>query len=150
MEQYALYVLLKNIIKDINNKYTVSFNDMDFNKENSVGIYIRGGEVSQYRDISTGRYYNYVSRVQFLLQGGKTVNSLYDVLSLASELRDRLIILNNTNHSIVADNKIIKDNLTIDLGLVKLLGDVNFTEKTSQGLPKYSINFKINYIIKED
>lgn len=149
MEQYALYILLKNIIKEINSNYSISFNDMDFNKENSIGIYIKGGEVSNYRDLSDGRYYNYIARVQFMLQGGKTLDSLERVLYTGSNLRDRLITMSNTSHNILADNKIIHDNLKLSLGLVKLLGDVNFDSKTSQGLPKYSINFKINYYIKE-
>lgn len=149
MEQYALYLAIKKIIKELNNNYNISFNDMDFNKENSIGVYIKGGEVSNYRNISTGDYYNYIARVQLLLQGGKTVDSLYNLLNLASNIRNEIIHRSNSNMIILSDNKILKSDIEINFGLIKLLGDVSFDSKTSQGLPKYSINIKINYFIKE-
>lgn len=151
MEQFALYLILKNIIKDIDidNKYTISFNDMDFNKPYSLGIYVKGGEVSQYRQLGTGQYLNYVNRVQLIIQGDRSNEGLADTLRIASKIRNTFVILNNKNIDVPENSFFEGQTLQIQLGLVKLLGEVNFNNKTAQGLPVYSINFKFNYFLKE-
>lgn len=148
MEQYVLYVLIKNIIKDLtDNKYSVSFNDMDFNKPESIGIYIKGGEVPKYRNLSTGNYFNFIHRVQIVLQGNNTNEGLFGVLDAATKIRNYMVVQNNTLHT-VNDPKLGEDDIDIQIGLVKLLGETNFNNKTSQGLPVYSINFKIQYYVR--
>lgn len=149
MEQYILFVVLKDIIKDLSdNKYAMTFNDMDFNKPNSIGVYIKGGEVSQYRELSTGNYYNYINRVQLVLQGDRTNESLVSLLKLATRIRSYMVLLSNASLDVPENKNIEEQGQKIQFGLVKLLGEVNFNNKTSQGLPVYSINFKFQYTIR--
>lgn len=164
MEQYVLYLILKNIIKDFDSNFKCTFNDMDFNKPYSCGIYVKGSDISKYRDIAKGNYYNYIARVQFILQGDTTGESLQSVLRLASKIRNSVPTYINNIYNLqqsinmdINNNIIINNDYTIDnedtsnislmLLMVRLLGEVNFIGKTTQGLPRYTINFNISYNI---
>lgn len=165
MEQYALYLALKNILLSLSDEFKYSFNDMDSNGKNVAGIYIKGAEPSKYRSISDGSYYNYVSRVQLLYQGDNNNNSLMNMLILVSKVRDALIRASNRiyttspqisymGNSIVFRNKNEplreeEEEVKVILTKVDLIGEVDFKGKTGQGLPKYSLNFKINYSLIE-
>ena len=158
MEQYVLYLVLKEIAKELDSGFGYSFNDMDSNADNVSGIYIKGAEPSQYRTIGSGEYFNIVNRVQFLIQGGLDNDSLMRCLNLGSKLKDTLI--RTSNRYIIAPSKIGKDvngqiviakegqtleSLTVVLTKVDLLSDLVSLGKSEQGRPRYSINFKINY-----
>lgn len=165
MEQYALYLALKNILLSLSDEFKYSFNDMDSNGKNVAGIYIKGAEPSEYRSISDGSYYNYISRVQLLYQGDNNNNSLMSMLILVSKVRNALIRASNRiyttspqisymGNSIVFRNKNEpfreeEEEVKVILTKVDLLGEVDFKGKTGQGLPKYSLNFKINYSLIE-
>lgn len=160
MEQFALYLFLKSIVNSIDDSIKCTFNDMDFNKPNSCGIYIKGSEQSSYRDIATGHYFNYGARVQFLLQGANSEDSLFNILNVASKIRDTLVLSCNKLYdidtkvhmmqdgTIIIDNESTEDNISVRIILIHLLGEVDFKGKTTQGLPKYSINFKILYNVE--
>ena len=158
MKQYVLYLVLKEIAKELDSGFGYSFNDMDSNADNVSGIYIKGAEPSQYRTIGSGEYFNIVNRVQFLIQGGLDNDSLMRCLNLGSKLKDTLI--RTSNRYIIAPSKIGKDvngqiviategqtleSLTVVLTKVDLLSDLVSLGKSEQGRPRYSINFKINY-----
>lgn len=158
MEQYVLYLVLKEIAKELNSNFEYSFNDMDSNKDNVAGIYIKGAEPSQYRTLKDGVYYNIINRVQFLIQGGLDNNSLMNSLRLGSNLKETLI--RASNRYIIAPSKIGVDEdgqikiqedgetlqgLTVVLTKVDLMSDLVSLGKSEQGRPRYSINFKINY-----
>lgn len=150
MEQYYIYLLLKQLVKEMDDRYTITFNDMDFNKPFSIGIYVKQAEPSDYREVKTGKYWNIKSRVQFVMQGPNTGNmSLFSLLELASKIKGKLVTYCNSVWEL--DNP-IKDFIPTDkvelaISLTELLGDVDFKGKTAQGLPKYSLNFKIYYQI---
>ena len=158
MEQYVLYLILKEIAKQLDSNFNYSFNDMDSNADNVCGIYIKGAEPSQYRTISDGEYYNIINRVQFFIQGGLDNNSLMNCLKLGSNLKDTLI--RSSNRYIVAPSKIGKDgdgkiviatdgqtldSLTVVLAKVDMLSDLVNIGKSEQGRPRSSINFRMNY-----
>lgn len=158
MEQYVLYLVLKELVKEFNSQFKYSFNDMDSNADNVAGIYIKGAEPSQYRTLSDGQYYNIINRVQFLIQGGLDNDSLMNCLRLGSNLKDALI--SASNRYIIAPSKIgcnedgqivitedgqTLQSITVVLTKVDLLSDLVSLGKSEQGKPRYSINFKINY-----
>lgn len=161
MEQYILYLVLKGIIKGLNSKYKISFNDMDENGVDVIGVYIKGAEPSQYRELSTGRYYNYSARAQILIQCDNNSNSLFELLNLATKIRDAMISTSNVIYNNIPDVKYIDGDYrkinkdtdaegeSVNLGLssVSLLGETDFKGKTSQGKARYSLNFKIHYFI---
>lgn len=158
MEQYVLYLILKELAKELDNNFKYSFNDMDSNADNVCGIYIKGAEPSQYRTLKEGVYCNTVNRVQFLIQGGLDNNSLMSSLSLGSKLKDALI--RASNRYIIAppevgydeEGNIVKaktgeilNRITVVLTKVDMLSDLVNIGKSEQGRPRYSINFKIYY-----
>ena len=161
MEQYALYLVMKKKVLELSNKFTCSFNDMDFNKPNVIGIYIKSGGTPSERALSDGGYYNYRARVQFIIQGDNSKQSLMDVLDIASSLRNTLSLCSNSSELLERANceltwyndKIVYDpthqiegyNILVTLCEVSLLGEVDFKGKSGQGLPKYSINFIMEY-----
>lgn len=163
MEQYALYLVMKQKLNEIDDTLKCSFNDMDSNAANVVGIYIRGGSTPKDRELATGEYFNYTARVQFLLQGDNSKNSLMKIMSTASSLRKALIRCSNLGFSVNEQLKWVDGNVVYDpedklggndisvlLTKVSLLGEVDFKGKTTQGLPKYSINFMVEYYCKEE
>lgn len=158
MEQYVLYLILKEIAKELDNGFKYSFNDMDSNADNVTGIYIKGAEPSQYRTLSNGEYFNIINRVQFLIQGGLDNDSLMRCLNLGSNLKNTLI--RASNRYIIAPSKVRKDEngqivlikdeqtaegLKVVLTKVDMLSDLVNLGKSEQGRPRYSINFRINY-----
>jgi len=159
LEQYVLYLVLKDIVNSINDTFKTSFNDMDSNKDNVVGIYIKGSEPSKYRSLADGRYLNIVNRVQFLIQGGLDKNSLMNSLKLASKIRKSLITTCNAtieapSQIAIRDDEIIVDNdnteSSVEVIITKfdILGDVTSLGKSEQGKPRYSINFRVNYTVR--
>lgn len=137
MEQYVLYLYLKNLILSLSDKFSITFNDMPLDKDMSVGIIIRGGEPSPYRDLASGQYAETISRVQFLLQGDLSSNSLFEILKLSSKLKDTLNSTFNKKQDV--------DGSTLVIMSCSMLGDVTSTGKTKQGRPVYSLNYKIKY-----
>lgn len=160
MEQYALYLVMKDQVKTIDSNYKCSFNDMDSNAPKVIGIYVKSGGTPRKREISTGKYFNYTARVQFLIQGDNSKDSLMTTMQLASSLRNTLIcdsnLVKDINEQVKwVDGKCVYDptnklggsDIQVTLCKVSLLGEVDFKGKTGQGLPKYSINFRIEYYL---
>ena len=160
MEQYALYQALKKFLSDLINNYSVTFNDMNELKDNSIGVYVSAPEVSNKRELATGKYDNIINRVQFLLMGDLTQGGLIRLLQTASGIRDRLIIQNNqplpvppivqfntsTNKiEIVQSQSDTHSDISIMLTKVTATSDLVFLGKTSQGRPLYSMNFRMAY-----
>lgn len=161
MEQYALYLALKSIIVGLGGNYKYSFNDMDLNGKNVAGIFIKGAEPSEYRAVASGKYYNYSSRVQILIQGDNNNSSLMDMLGHISKVRETLIVASNGIYNTTpqikwidgeiqynSDGTLQGDDVYVRLNKVDLLGEVDFKGKTGQGLPKYSLNLKVYYSIQ--
>lgn len=160
MEQYILYLQLKEIIKELDSKYKCTFNDMDLRKDNAIGIYIKGGDVSKYRSLSTGEYYNSINRVQFLIQGGLNNKDLMNALSMGNKIKITLSKTNNRSYT-VASKLNINEDMTVEekkeneedqlinliISKVSLLSDLTSLGKTVEGRPLYSINFRIEYNI---
>lgn len=156
MEQYILYLYLKSVLKSINDVFKCSFNDMDMNKGNVCGIYIKGGEPSEYRDLASGNYINNTARIQFLLQGSDSTQSLFDVLDAVSKLKKALVISSNTVYNLSeSDIENLNSKLSstkyegvkLFINLTRLLGEVDFKGKTSQSLPRYSLNLHTYYSV---
>lgn len=159
MEQFVLYLVIKQIINSINSKFKVSFNDMSITSEYVIGVYIKGSPTSSYRSLSTGRLYNYGARIQVVGQGGRDKAGLMELLDLMSKLRDIVIRAPNTTYSDIdgvsmVDGDIVLGNegssLNLTLAQTRLLGEVNFDGVSEQDLPKYSLNLQTFYFIKED
>lgn len=163
MEQYALYLVMKQQLLNIDSSFKCSFNDMDSNRPNSVGIYVKSGGTPRRREISTGSYYNYMARVQFDILGDNSKTSLMNVLSLASRLRNTLQNSSNkvfyvqdeqikwVNGAIVydPDGSLVGSDIEVILCKVALLGEVDSKGKTGQGLPRYSLNIRAEYYVKD-
>ena len=158
MEQYILYLVIKSLILSIDNSYTITFNDRNENGADTVAVYIRGGEVSMYRELSTGDYFNIGARVQILIQSDDTKSSLIKMLGLATKLKKGLVRTNNKEFQNIdgltdlmsAPFDCQASNLILGISDVKLLGEVNFSGKNTQGKPKYDINFNFDYYIRTE
>lgn len=160
MEQFALYLVLRDLFKKWGVALSPSFNDVDSNGRNVMGVFIRSGGASKYRNIASGKYYNYSSRVQVLLYGDLSSNSLMDVLSAAGIIRNNIVQENNSEHLItskfrfndgnlvyVGSEEELSEDVIVRFARVSLLSEVSFVGKTTQGVPRYSLNFKVNYSI---
>lgn len=163
MEQYALYLILRDIVASTGCMFKCSFNDMNSNADNVTGIYIKGAEPSSYRTLGDGEYYNIINRVQFLIQGGLDNSSLMSCLRLGSDLKNTLIkssnkIINATDKiGLDGDSRIILSSdvtagqkltsIKVILAKVDMLSDLVNIGKSEQGRPRYSINFRIHYEI---
>lgn len=158
MEQYVLYLVMKFIIREITDKFSISFNDMDEVKENSIGIFIRGGSISPYRVLATGGIMSLGARVQIIVHGDRSKNGLMNLLSLMSKIRDRVAVSPNSMFSHVDGVSIVdgsiessEEGVPVDcfISRTSLLGEPTFIGYTKQDLPRYSFNFHVFYSIKE-
>lgn len=161
MEQYALYLVIKKLIKDAGFSGSITYNDYDSNKDNVVGVIIKGGSSPKYRELGHGKYYGFTSRVQILMQSGLSKNSLINALELSSKVREVLTsdVLNNIYqptgiHEVQGKLKLIEKNSTeegniVNLGIssTHMIGDIDFKGKTGQTRSVYSLNMLINYFI---
>lgn len=161
MEQYALYLILKDIINKLGYNFKISFNDYDINGDNIIGILFKSGNNPEYRELSTGKYYGYSNRIQLVIQSSYTKDSLITTLNLIKNIRDILTsdILNNiykVDSLKYIANKIIEvdtnnsegDDVYVGVTKTHLIGDVDFKGKTSQTRSIYSLNLNINYFLK--
>ncbi len=160
MEQYVLYLILKEMVKNLDPSFKYTFNDMDSNSDDSVGIYIKGAEPSEYRSLKDGKYFNSVNRVQFLVQGGLDNSSLLKSLKLCSKIKGTLISINNKyiqappkvgynndGEIVILGDEQDLEPINVVITKVDLLSDILYLGKSKQGRPRYSINFKITYEI---
>lgn len=160
MEQYALYLVLKDIINSLGYNFSISFNDIDINGDEVIGILIKSGSNPKYRELKTGEYAGYSNRVQILVQSSYDKGSLFSTLNLTEKIRD--VLTSDVNNNIYKlrslryiGNKLseVKNNSTegeeVSLGIssTHLVGDVDFKGKTSQTRSIYSLNLLINYYI---
>lgn len=163
MEQYVLYLLFKEILKDdlLDLGFSISFNDIDIKKNKTVGCYVRGGQVSRYRELSSGSYINVNNRVSFRTNCGLTKDELMDGLSLLNNIKYKVIKLNNkilTLSSLpvrIVDGEFVEcEGLTgsckIVISNISLLSDILFLGKTEQGISRYTLNINVVYKIMED
>jgi hypothetical protein len=163
MEQYVLYLLFKDILKDdlLDLGFSISFNDIDIKKNKAVGCYVRGGQVSRYRELSSGSYINVNNRVSFRANCGLTKDELMDGLSLLNNIKYKVIKLNNkilTLDSLpvrIVNGEFVEcEGLTgsckIVISNISLLSDILFLGKTEQGISRYTLNINVVYKIMED
>lgn len=156
MDIYVLYKIFKVILEDLD--YSITFNDRDEIKPNSLALYFRGGEVSHYRDLVEGVYVNKSTRLQVLVQSGRDHNNILKVLNDLQIIRSRLEQLNNKSYQLnegftvsngsVQYNPTSSDAITVIFIKTDVIGEINNLGKTEQGLSLYDLNFKIWYAIK--
>ncbi len=98
MEEYAIFLWLKNVfLKDEHSDFfknaDITFNDMDFNKANQIGIYIKSGLNSDIRLLNSFAYCNESVRVQIFMQGNNEdtsdngKHSTFDILRYTDYLK---------------------------------------------------------------
>ena len=162
MEEYALYCYIRDIIKNITSDFVISHNDYDLNGNNIIGVVTSGGMTPEYRNLKSGEYYNYNTRMQLILQSSLDKDDLFKLLELLSKLR--LIF----SASCINQPTLIKDVVFKDGSLVRysdqleeysdciltisrtgMIGEARFRGKTSQGKPIYVMNYNINYYFEQ-
>jgi hypothetical protein len=161
LEQYCLYLVLKDLINNIGFNYKISFNDYDINSDNIIGILFKSGNNPKYRELSTGKYYSYTNRVQLIIQSSYSKDSLIELLNLIYKIREVLTSdINNKKYKvssvkyIAGKFSLINNNTNIDgedvyvtISKTHLIGDVDFKSKTSQTRSIYSLNLMFDYFI---
>lgn len=162
IELYVLFKALKLLVEDIN--YRTTFNDIDMLMPKSLGVYIKSGEVTDYRDVTSSEYINRCARVQMVVQSDKDLKSLISSFNVLSKIRDQFLKLNNESLLLdesykfyMLENEVYMlddedDNISpqsLDVIIIKtdLLGDINSIGKNEQGMSIYDINFKMWYTI---
>lgn len=130
-----LYEFIDSILpKD----YNITWGDMDELSENSCGIYLRSGSSSFKRDLSNNVYVDSCSLV-LNIHSNKSSTGVLDGNDYACRARRALVNVVNQ----------INEKGTIHILKIDPLGNVNHLGKNIQGIPVYSINFKILYNYKE-
>lgn len=161
MEQYIVFLWIKSLLKSLNSGIAVSYNDMDFNASNVCGVYIKGADVTRYRELATSKYMNLTCRAEIVIQGGLTSDSLFNCLDLLDKFRSTAVLACNTliyvpeviyvNGGLSLASGAEEDGSAVYLFISKasLLSDINFLGKNTQGKPMYSLNLKIDFKIKK-
>jgi len=163
MEQYVLYLVFKDILTDDINElgFKMSFNDINIKEHKAIGCYVRGGVISDYRELSSGRYINVNNRVTFRVNSGLSKDELLDGLKLLNNIKykverigNRVYYLNSLNFKPENDRFVECEDSTgsckVLITKVSLLSDVLFLGKNEQGYSQYAIDLTVNYKVLED
>lgn len=165
MRQYGLFCGIKQIIKEYTSDYNITYDDMNDDKENSIGVYIRGGLNGTYRKLSTAEYVNKRDRVQIIIQSGRSKESVIKSRELGNKIEDRFPTLFNTEilldkdkcgynseHEFIIKEKGDEEELTqaaLVINKTDPQSGLIMAGKTEQGLSRYSINFIVEYYLQE-
>lgn len=153
MDVYLLYLCIKKLISNLNLDYSVSFNDMDSNGKDVVGVFIKGSTPSRYRSLSTGVYINKTARVQVLGQSKDTYDSLIEMLCFFTRLEDMISELGGVIYSTntLQDTELLSkfDEFKSIENVIILRTDTitssSYIGKSEQGLPMFDLNFEVEY-----
>lgn len=147
MEQYALFLTLKELLKDWQGQqFTFGFNDMNLNADFDCGVYIRGDKPGEYRDLTTGAYVNRVARVQFFTQSDLSAEGNIATSTFTGFIRNLLPL---TIHETVT---VTYKEQFYEVTIIKasIINDVIPLGKSEQGRARYSLNAQITYTVKEE
>lgn len=163
MQNYAMFLAVKQAITNLGCPYTeVTYDDMNTKKGNVLAIMVRNGQIPKSRKLATGEFMRRFCRVQILIQTASDKASVLAGSSFGTKLEQKMPLIFNTGYLLDA-NKIGFDD-DGDLSTIKAdiehparvwfirvdpQSDLISIGKTSQGLARYSINFKIEYSIEE-
>ena len=170
MYQYGLFLGLKAILTDLGNPFSaVTYNDMQDDRENVMGIYVRSGQYTRYRELATGQYANKRYRVQFIIQSGRSKDDILAAQKFGFKMEDRLPTVFNTEvaldtakigfddeHNLVIPEPPEEGETPVSLaqavvGIIRVnpqSGLIN-VGKTEQGLSRYSYNINVEFYIYE-
>lgn len=154
-EHYVLYKLFKHLVPS--EGFNIMYNDMKLLEPNEGGFYIKGNQVSEYRDLETGLRKEKIANVTINVSGEDTRSSN---LKLSSWLDTIVYILSQEHNMIyyVVDgiNADGEDDCTIydteqensyyiSIRQVDNLSDPIPLGKDKMNIPRYSLNLKIYY-----
>ena len=146
-EHQMLYMYVKeNIIGTVIDVCT--FNDMDVKATNNIGVYIKGSQVSNYRDLSSGKYLSRMADIVLNYNCYNTKEGIFDGISKLEAIRDKLETVNNKRVYFSNGQLSDKDNYDsfLSISQIDLMSDILYLGKNSFNIPGYSIRFKITYI----
>lgn len=160
MSEYnAIYKAIDSIIP---HDYTITWGDMDELSENSCGIFIRSGGGNTRRELS-GNVYLDSCNIVFNVHSNRSASGVLEGNDYCCKLRR--IMLDTINKVIGEEIQLWDDSKIWDdaklweessggeiLHLIYLspMGNVNPLGKNIQGIPVFSINFKLYYYYKEE
>lgn len=139
MSEYNLiYEAIDNILPDTFEK---SYGDMNYLDENVCGIFVRDGASEFIRDIANDIIIDSCNIV-FNINSSKNITGVIDGNDYCSNIRKKLIRTVNYTYE--------KDNEVLFIVRIDPIGNVNYIGKNEQGIPTYSINFRLIYKYIED
>lgn len=133
-----LYFYLKSILKEYVVDYTVTFGSLDLLEHYAVGLYLKGSGMSD-RVLDTGKYTTCTTRLTVNINTDDTSSGFSDGYKYCKYINDRLSVLNN---------KTVKDDFLF-ISSIEALSPANYIGRQDQGINKFSLNFIINYTVKQ-
>lgn len=156
MLQLILFYWLKSIIDDLDDEYTVRFNDISYSTINAkqAGIYVRGGIPYKKRILDTGETVNDFARVQVLLQTPPSTDSMVNMLNIADRLKSLIATTNNVLVNVqgfvntaegISYSGSSEDSVKLLIIKADTISSVMLEGRTSQDAIRYSMNFEMVY-----
>lgn len=163
MQNYAIFLAVKQAMTELGCPYTeITYDDMNTKKGNVAAIMVRNGQIPKSRMLSTGEFIRRFCRVQILIQTASDRTSVIAGSSFGTKLEQKMPLVfnrafqldtNKIGYDDDGDLSTIKDDIIHPARVwfirVDPQSDLISIGKTSQGLARYSINFKIEYAIEE-
>lgn len=131
------YKLLFNYIKTlIPPSYKVTFGVQEVNKENTIGVFFKGG-IPQERDITTGEYKVKQAQITFNINSKKIEESVLDCMVMLEELQHKLDTTFNYEY--------VEGTNEVFIAYFECFGDVNQLGFNQSGIPCFSMNYIVHY-----
>lgn len=131
------YKLIFNYIKSlIPQEYRVTFGAQEVNKENTVGVFFKGGIPTE-RDITTGEYRVKSAQITFNINSKINEKSMLDCVVMLEELQQQLEKTFNYEY-VEGEDKVY-------IAYFECFGDVNHLGFNQNKIPCFSMNYIVKY-----
>lgn len=131
------YKLIFNCIKSlIPQDYRVTFGAQEVDKENTIGIFFKGGIPAE-RDITTGEYRVKSAQITFNINSKKIEKSMFDCMVMLEELQQKLDTTFNYEY-VEGEDKVF-------IAYFECFGDINQLGFNQNKIPCFSMNYIVHY-----
>jgi len=131
------YKLLFNYIKTLlPADYIITFGTQDINKENTIGVFFKGG-IPENRVITTGEYLIKTASITFNVNSKKDYNSVMECMTMLEALKTALDTSHDIEHTEGIDS--------VYIAYFEAFGDINQLGFNEMGIPVFSLNYIAKY-----
>lgn len=146
-EQEMIYRYIKSKTDDLDLS-ACTFNDIDIKSTNSLGVFIKGSQVTSNRRLSDGTYIARLAHIVLNLNCNKTKAGIFEGVEKLEKLRNTFEREHNGFMYFKNNQVSNRDDFDefLNISQIELMSDIVYLGKNSFEIPGYSLRIKLTYI----